>query len=294
MLVGTHDGHFHCDDVMCYAILKLLYKDIKLIRTRDEERLKECDILFDVGDRYDPPNNVYDHHFLDSPIRVNGVPYASAGLIWEHFGLELLARKLPNRSLKELEEIHRKIDKNIIQSIDAHDTYYSPAHLGMHYSLPQVVSSFLPPWQKFEKMDDKFLEAAEVCIKVLENNIFYLDSLYEAEKIILEKYEEASEAFLVLEQFIPFEPCILRYNLKIYAVVYKVKDDEWLVQSVSHRNGRKLFPMEWAGKKGEELEEIAGIKDITFCHPARFAAGHKTKEGAIEMARVLIGDKPEN
>lgn len=288
MLVGTHDGHFHCDDVMCYAILKLLYKDIKLIRTRDEEELEKCDILFDIGEKHDPLNQVFDHHFVDSPIRSNGVPYASAGLIWEHFGIDLLAKRLPNRSLKELNEIHNKIDRDIMQSIDAHDTYYSPAHYCKHYTLPQVVSSFLPSWYDFDLMDEEFIKASDVCAQILENNLNYLNSLYEAERVMLEKYEESSDSkVLILDHFVPFQSCIQKHNLDVDAIIYKVKKGEWLIQAVSQKSGRKLFPKHWAGKKGAELDEAAGIKGAIFCHPARFAAGHTTKEGAIEMFKML-------
>ena len=288
MLVGTHDGHFHCDDVMCYAILKLLYEDIGLIRTRDEKELEKCDILFDVGEKHDPFNQVFDHHFIDSPVRPNGVPYASAGLIWEHFGIDLLAKKLPDRSLRELNEIHNKIDRNIMQSIDAHDTCYSPAHYSKHYTLPQVVSSFLPSWNDFDLMDEKFIEASEVCAQVLENNFNYLNSLCEAERVILEKYEESSNSkVLILDYFVPFQSCIQKHNLDVDAIIYKVKEGEWLIQAVFQKSGRKLFPKHWAGKKGAELDEVAGIKGTIFCHPARFAAGHTTKEGAMVMAKKL-------
>lgn len=288
MLVGTHDGHFHCDDVMCFGILKLLFDDLTLVRTRDPDKLKECEILFDVGDKYDPSKKIFDHHFVGSPVRTNGVPYASAGLIWKHYGLELLSKELPRRTEEELEEIHRKIDRNIMQSIDAHDTYYSPAHHTGHYTLSQVVSSFLPSWKNFEIMDERFIQASELCSTILENNIKYLDSLYEAEKIILEKYMSSKESkILILEHFIPFESCILKYNLNVNAVIYQAKENEWLIQSVSHKTGRKLFPEKWAGKKDRELDEVSGIEGTVFCHPARFAAGHTTKEGAIKMAKKL-------
>ena len=168
MLVGTHDGHFHCDDVMCYAILKLLFEDVKVIRTRDESALQKCEILFDVGDEYAPHKKIFDHHFVGAPIRSNGVPYAAAGLIWKHYGFDLLLKKLPERALEEIEEIHYKIDKNIMQSIDAHDTHFSPAQHSHHYTISQMISSFLPSWENYQLINDRFEEASKVCMQILE------------------------------------------------------------------------------------------------------------------------------
>lgn len=33
-----------------------------MVRTRDPERLAECDVVVDVGGEYDPERHRYDHH----------------------------------------------------------------------------------------------------------------------------------------------------------------------------------------------------------------------------------------
>lgn len=45
-------------------MLKLLpeYKDAEIIRTRDMNKLKECDIVVDVGSVFDHDKKLYDHH----------------------------------------------------------------------------------------------------------------------------------------------------------------------------------------------------------------------------------------
>ena len=46
LYIGTHDGKFHCDEVLaCYML-----------------RIDECDIVVDVGGVYDPSTHRYDHH----------------------------------------------------------------------------------------------------------------------------------------------------------------------------------------------------------------------------------------
>lgn len=45
-------------------MLKLLpqYKDAEIIRTRNLDKLKECDIVVDVGGEFNHEKKLYDHH----------------------------------------------------------------------------------------------------------------------------------------------------------------------------------------------------------------------------------------
>lgn len=58
--IGTHDGQFHCDEVLACFMLKQLpeFKNACIVRTRDEEILTTCDIVVDVGAVYDPSRQV--------------------------------------------------------------------------------------------------------------------------------------------------------------------------------------------------------------------------------------------
>ena len=62
--IGTHNGAFHCDEVLACSMLKMLpeYNDAEIIRTRAENILKTCDIVVDVGGKYEPSSHRYDHH----------------------------------------------------------------------------------------------------------------------------------------------------------------------------------------------------------------------------------------
>ena len=62
--IGTHNGTFHCDEVLACCMLKMLpeYRNAEIIRTRDENILKTCDIVVDVGGKYEPGLHRYDHH----------------------------------------------------------------------------------------------------------------------------------------------------------------------------------------------------------------------------------------
>lgn len=94
-LIGTHNGTFHTDEVFaCYMLKKLpKFKDHVILRTRDLDLLKNCEIVVDVGSVYSHANKRYDHHQreFDNTMRtVCGLEFdtklSSAGLIYAHYG----------------------------------------------------------------------------------------------------------------------------------------------------------------------------------------------------------------
>ena len=44
MKIATHSGHFHADELMAVAALLLKFPDAEVVRTRDEEAIKQADI----------------------------------------------------------------------------------------------------------------------------------------------------------------------------------------------------------------------------------------------------------
>lgn len=60
--IGTHSGSFHCDEALgCFLLRHTdLYRDAKIVRTRDESVLSELDIVIDVGGKYDPGTRASD------------------------------------------------------------------------------------------------------------------------------------------------------------------------------------------------------------------------------------------
>ena len=114
--MAVHNGIFHADDVFGVALMQSIYNDLEIIRTRDEELLKTCDIVSDVG------NGKYDHHHVDKIRRENGIPYCGFGLLWRDFGISYINAKFPDLSnLKEQQEVAEKVDTILIQQIDAQD-----------------------------------------------------------------------------------------------------------------------------------------------------------------------------
>ncbi len=68
MIIATHNGKFHADEVFAISLLRRLerFAEAEIIRTRDTELLKTADVVVDVGGQYDPATDRYDHHQVRS------------------------------------------------------------------------------------------------------------------------------------------------------------------------------------------------------------------------------------
>jgi uncharacterized UPF0160 family protein len=49
MKASTHDGRLHVDEIFALAVLKLIFPDLEIVRSRDEKVYKNADIIVDVG-----------------------------------------------------------------------------------------------------------------------------------------------------------------------------------------------------------------------------------------------------
>lgn len=113
--IGTHNGVFHCDEILaCYMLQQLpKYKNARIIRSRDENVLKDCDIVVDVGAVFNPNILRFDHHQKtfehtlgslrpEYAEKFSKVRLSSAGLIYTHFGLDVI--RILVKQLKGIEK----------------------------------------------------------------------------------------------------------------------------------------------------------------------------------------------
>lgn len=285
--VAVHNGSFHADDVFAVAILMMLYPELEIVRTRDEKVLSSADLRIDVGGKYDPENGDFDHHLPQGVgERDNGIPYASCGLIWKHYGMRLVSN--------EFEFNH--VDKKIIQSVDAVDCGYSLGEELLkhkHYDVSDVVDAYNPPWYKEDVQHDlSFREAVIFAKTVLRNEIEKVAGFEKASDYVMEVIKRSGNSrYIVLEKYCPWQSTVVE-NSNIEFVIFPSTTGEWRVRAVPQKLGsffsRKLLPREWSGKRNSELALITGVSDAEFCHPACFIAGAVSREGAVKMAEIAI------
>ena len=170
IIIGTHNGIFHTDEIVAIAILCLLYgwhKKIIIVRSRNLDILSECDISVDIG------GGKYDHHMPGFSLkRKNGITYASAGLVWKDYGKHLVQLYMNEIKLSQsyCEEIVEFIDNTVIQFVDAED---NGIDLSSSHCM-SFISDFLPVPTYFNNTPDfeeQFRKALDATITILEHKI---------------------------------------------------------------------------------------------------------------------------
>lgn len=290
----THDGTFHTDDLFATAALSILNNgNIKIIRTRDPEIIKNGDYVYDVGGIYDPENNKFDHHQKDgAENRPNGIPYSSFGLVWKKYGEKLCGSK----------EIAELLDKKIAQPIDASDNgvdiYKSIFDGIVPYTADQVFLNYKPTWKEDNKnIDSIFIEQVKKVEKLLLREIEVVKVDIEAKNIILENYNKSeNKKIIIINENFPrylYQNTLSFLPEPMYLVFPSGHSSVWKIEAIKKSSAtmesRKSFPEAWRGEFDlDKLKEVSGIPDIIFCHKGGFLAETLSKEGAIKLAEKAL------
>jgi len=317
MKIGTHNGAFHCDEVLACAMLKQLpeYKEAEIVRTRDQALLDECDIVVDVGGIFDPKTHRYDHHqktFVDTvssliPDKPFETKLSSAGLVYVHFGKKLIAQLIEKPEDHDLtEKIFDKVYEKFMEEVDANDngiaTHDGKARYAVTTTLASRVANLRPHWNDPEQDFDKgFYKAMNLAWPELEERIhFYAKVWWPAREIVAKALENrfnvhSSGKILLLDNGgCPFKEHL--YELEeeqgisgeILYVLFADQSGNWRVLAVGCKDegfkSRLALPEEWRALRDQDLSDKSGIKDCIFAHASGFIGGNKTKEGALEMA----------
>ena len=269
----THSGTFHSDDIFSTVILKnILDKEcIKICRINDIE--EEIDsIVYDIG------GGKYDHHQPGgNGERENGIKYSSFGLIWKDFGKVFLEKI----GVENISQVWEKIDKKIVQTIDATDNGQFSIINKFDFeivTIPNLISVYNSNWDEEEKQDIFFLQAVEFAENILIKIIIDEDSKEKAKILIETAIEESENQIIILEKFLPWKECLLQStNPKakdILFVIFPSNREGYNICTVPKELGsfesKKLFPIEWKGLRDEELQKITGVNTAFFCHNERF------------------------
>lgn len=292
--IGTHNGRFHSDDVFSVALLKTLHPKAKVIRTRDLDILKTCDLVLDVGGEYNVENNRFDHHQPETAgARANGVRYSAFGLIWKTYGLEYCTGN---------EEAWKRLDVGFVSSFDAYDngqkTYEVTTKDARVVELQDIFDNYLNPnlSESSELSDyDKAFESAVKLAQLLLDRVvkrklaevdseqyFYGEWLNSPDRryVLLDKFATSGEKAEDM-------PELLYY-------VFLAPNKTWNVKALAKEKGsyesKRPFPEGWAGLRDKELATLTGVDDAAFCHNARHMCGAYSKEGALKLLELALVD----
>ncbi|KND46780.1 MAG: hypothetical protein AB201_03275 [Parcubacteria bacterium C7867-006] len=294
--IVTHSSGFHTDDIFAVATLSLLLekegKGYTITRSRNMEIAEKADYLVDFGSVYDPSIKRFDHHQEGGAgKRENGIPYASFGLVWKEYGVDISGSQT----------VAERIDKMLVQPVDFVDAdpkgmtlFESPVKDLHPFDLGMIKILFAPTWKEdILKIDETFLTLVSYAKALLSRMITYYSNEVEGEKFVLEAYKNAEDKRLILleNSEYPWLRVLPELPEPLYVVYKNIKNDTWSIKCVRDfwsYKARKDLPESWAGKRDAELEQISGVPGAVFCHNARFMAVNKTKEGILKMAGIAL------
>lgn len=288
----THNGSFHADDIFAAATLSLLLEkrgeSFEIIRTRDEEIIKNGDYVFDVGGIYDEKTNRFDHHQVSfKEKRENGIWYSSFGLVWKKFGIELV----------ESEKAVNIVDKHLVAPIDASDNGIDLVE-SKNEIFPYLIHDFFrimrPTWKETDiNIDQMFLKSVSIAKEILTREIIYAKDSVLADESILSIYQNTGDKrIIILDKNYAKKEILEKLPETLYVVYPRETSNTWGVEAIrrDHKSfeNKKNLPESWAGLRNEELQKITGVSDAVFCHRALFMAVAKSKEGAIKLAELAL------
>jgi len=315
-IIITHSDTFHCDEVMGTAMLEYLYgTELQILRTRDEEKLIKIQndefskyITLDVGQIYDPERKLYDHHQTTFTEKWDdskaSTPLSSCGLIWKHYGVAII-----NKKLEEIDFL-----KNFNDTMK-HDFYYYFVH-GIDAN-DNGVSKYDNPGKS------KYLNSLELGWVI---NKFNSDNVYDNEKQLVQFRKAVNHCKNVLE--IALEKSLrhsiiyekdknnfkIDYSLKTNPEILIVKSrydciNEYLYEIDPNQETKFIIVPRgtdqkqiWTvNKRGSQFENLVKIisqdkatalvgDKCVFVHKARFTGSFKDETSAIKVCEESLAE----
>ena len=238
---------------------------------------------------------------------------SASGLVYKHYGREIIKILHPGLESSALEWCYGQHYKTFMEALDAIDngieiapeTLYSDGS-----SLPARVHRLNRPWNAppdVEQSDEnaRFEGAVMLCGVEFGDALAHTITVEWPARALVAKalsdcgQVDASMKIISLESGgCPWRTHL--YELEKEAgigdrtkfVLYPDGKGLWRVQAVTVEGtlfqNRLSLPEPWRGLRGSDLDAVAGIEGCGFCHATGFIGGHKTREGALAMARKAL------
>lgn len=324
--IATHNGKFHADEVFAVSLLRMLtqFKEAEIIRTRDAEILAQADVVLDVGGVYDPSTNRYDHHqpeFKDSFSPQFKTLLSSAGLVYKHFGKEIIAARAAHLSPEQVEALYLHVYESFVEPFDANDNGISAypsdikPSIARGFDIFQHVNLLNPGWNEVitpESSNASFMKAVAVvsdAFNLYLNNC--LNSWLPARDIVVQAIEDSNKMaaqstvpaveskILLLPTSCPWKDHLFSTpgtEEILYLIYPEGANASWRIQACPESSdsfvSRLALPEAWRGLRDAELDALlvpAGVEPgAVFVHRSGFIGGHKTKDGVLAMARLAV------
>ena len=317
LVVATHSGRFHADDVVCVSLVSLFSsKPIILVRTRDEEIFSKCHMILDVGrkDFYGQHQLRLDHHqsmedyiingqaqqgIYDKLYYKNGLKKATCGKLadWMFLGIsDSFLDFLRSKVLYSLEARDNGITITHKISKDINNNIYP---LGF---IPAMNPSTRECKEYGETIASRacFIKAEEITKQILSRLIEEYENKLEEDKIVndmLDVMNSSKQLYLINDKtpILDLDTITFNWNktksnkIGIRSVMQRSigEDNLWVVKPIPKKDGGyyKNIPGNWKGKDKEQLKYITPYSSIEIISGSRVI--FSDKEEAIKFTKYL-------
>lgn len=259
----VHAGKFHCDDVMCVAIMKEINPSIVIERRSAGDFLESDRVLVaDVG------FGKYDHHQENAKRREDGRKHAACGLVFEDYW----------KCLLDDSRFYKSFKKKYIIPIEDTDNGHE------RNPLSYFIDSLNPTWNSDTDVDVAFREAVEIIRLLIHREVEYFQSICEAKHIIRNAIRKKDQGVVVLPQYCPWQ-----YDL------CSDPDAKYVIFPSMRNQGRfnaqviPIVPGSHEAKKSFPPSIKVGRGGCTFVHPNRFLA----EFNSLAEAKMALRDSAE-
>lgn len=274
MLLGTHSGPFHADDVLAAALIRtFLDADAKVVRSRDPEVLATADIVFDVGHVFDAETRRFDHHQREYEGN-----RSSAGMVLDFLESE------GNVEAPLAEHLRRVL----VDYVDAVDVGARQPEDGVPCFSMLIGVLNESANEDFDKLYERGVAMAMDLVGGLRDGLARANAAKEEVQAAMKVAAEAGRKTIRLDRYMKWKPAYFENDGANHATEYVLfpGKGDWRVVTIpvaeGSREDKRKLPEEWGGLEGEELQKITGSEGAKFCHRNRFIAGFATESAALD------------
>lgn len=312
MKIITHSERFHADEVFASSLINFLFPIDEIIRTRDNSVIlsgqkDKNTFVIDVGEKYNVSLNNFDHHQTDFNAVFNEkqwIKMSSCGLIWKHFGRDIIFKLGKNEfdielDASDVEIMWLKLYQTLFLCIDANDNgikqYKNIRDLNFKNNMGvyDIIAGYNRNIRDEELQLSQFKKAMDMAFEIFYNKIQYLIE----EKKLYDKYlpdflealERAGnkQYIYVDDDDIMVERYLTDYDkeVKIKFMISKRYENHYRIYTRRKKNSG--FELEKSLISQDNAKYLVG-NDLIFIHKAGFVGASKTINAAQKIINASL------
>lgn len=308
MRIICHSGKIHADECAGVSLLSSYFANkginVSVLRTRNPNKFLETDLLLDVGSEYNHEKLRYDHHqpnFNEKWNENSPTNLSAAGLIWRHYGKEIIEMYLSNNieqydyafnySETTIYELLDTIYEKLIMEIDANDNgVILPCS---NLNICEIINAVNSSDVNDENQNLNFNRAValignifDIKFREIINGYFnYQKDLDVVRELVIQNIDNE---YLILENNIPtIFKCLNEIDVqeRIRFCIFFGKN-EYSIKT--RRRNKKFLPLCPILPEEVLKEKMKYSEDIIFIHKASFLAKVRSLEAAKEIVSLSI------